>query len=155
MVIDYIWFFLFIIFTTGMFILLPEKNIKKLLLFGIIAGGVVSTIVQYTAISLDLWNFNVGLIIIKKIPLFINLMWIPPVIVFAYLINNSEHTYQYLYIIFLFASLTTITTYGSVLLNLRDYLNWNIYYDFLLALTLHSFYTIYLYFTNQKNPVKS
>ncbi|MBM7623347.1 hypothetical protein [Sporohalobacter salinus] len=140
-----VWFYLFTVLTAAMILLVPPNRIKEFLSFGLIGGGLIAIILQFLGVNVfELWKFNAALISINKIPLGILFAWIPPTIIFghfAYKINSFLKVVIY---IAGFALITSIITYGSVLLGYRSYLNWSPYLDFLLAFITHLGLTYYL-----------
>ncbi len=141
---SFVWIYLFLFLFFGMLLIVPLKNVLKLIPFGLIGGFVVAVVVNISGTELGLWQFNTGLLFIRGVPLGILLSWIPPVVVFAYLINNSNEVVIIISYIFLFALFTAILTHLSVIIGYRDYLNWDVVFDFLLAAVIHSGLALYL-----------
>ncbi|WP_459836433.1 hypothetical protein [Halanaerobaculum tunisiense] len=137
-----------------MFFLVPLEKIKELLPFGLVGGFVLAVIIQYLAVDLlKLWRFNVAFLSFKGIPIAVLLAWIPPVIVFRYFwFRIGSALGKMLYILF-FALSTTAFEYASVLFNYRDYLNWNVFLTFALALVVHL--GLGYYITIQQSEIKN
>ena len=150
MITNYIWMFLFVGLSILLFLIVPIYYIKKSLLFGLIGGFFLAVFEQILGVSLKWWSYNVSLVNVFNFPLGVALMWVPAVILFGYIFHKYQNIFTRIIIIFIFAAITTVFTYGSVLLNFREYLNWNLYYDFGLALVTHLVLGIYLYWKEKQ-----
>ena len=145
----FIWIYLFGILSIIMLVVVPFEKIKELLWFSLFGGFFLAVIVQLLGVSLNFWEFNTGFLIIYNFPLGVGLMWVPSVIIYGYFFNKFDNISFKFLIILIFSVFTTITTYASVRLGFREYINFNIYSDFLLAFILHLILGYYLFI--QKN----
>ncbi|MFW6243001.1 MAG: CBO0543 family protein [bacterium] len=145
MEVSFIWLYLAAILTILTFLLVPVGKIKELLGFGLVGGFLLAVIVQIIGISLNLWSYNSGFLVFYNFPLGVALMWFPAVVIFAYFFNNGESLMTKILVIFGWSFITALITYGSVQYGFREFIHWNIYYDLILAVFLHSILGYYLF----------
>ncbi|MBM7557906.1 CBO0543 family protein [Halanaerobacter jeridensis] len=156
MSISLIWIYLFAGLTILLFLIVPRKQVMKLLPFGFIAGFGLAFILQYFAVNIfRWWKFNYALVDVLNAPVGVSLSWVPAVMIFAYFWQEADSKLKQLIYIIIFSLGTTIVEYSFVILDYRQYINWNVYLTFILAFIIHSILAAYLYLNTEKNIVYS
>jgi hypothetical protein len=142
MIFSLVWFYFFLVLFLGMVFIVPKVKIKELLPFGIVGGFILAFIIQYLAVNVfDFWEFTSGAVVWNNIPMGVLISWVPPTILFGYLYYQMKFK---LGLIVGFALGTTLVEYGFIVAGYREYLNWNPYLTFLLALGTHLGLAAYL-----------
>jgi len=140
-----------------MFLVVPWKRIKELALIGLTGGLIVAFALIYLMQNvLGRWIFyNVDLLYIIKIPLFLSASWFPFIVVFSHLL--SQYKDLPLILITLAALPVGATAIHLFLLNtgMLTYHNWNLAFTFLLSLGIHIAITLYLYLSGQISNLKT
>ncbi|MFW5976337.1 MAG: hypothetical protein ACOCQS_00170 [Bacillota bacterium] len=150
MSVSYIWLYLTAVISILTLFLVPFDKIKELFGFSLIGGFLLAVVVQLAGISLGWWSFNSGFLIFYNFPLGVAFMWLPAVITFAYFFNKTGTLTGKIMIIFIWSFITSLITYASVEFGYRNYIDWNIYYDFILAIFLHSVLGYYLFIKRKR-----
>jgi len=141
-----IWIVYFLLAAIAMLVLVPQREIVRLLPFGIVGGAVIASIVQTIGVwYLRLWRFNhTQMLAYRGIPVFLVLSWLPLMIIFAYwLLSLRTGTGRFFYI-----AAYALATVGIEYLLLRTgfmvHRSWSILRTALLALGLHYILAWYL-----------
>lgn len=140
------WVGLVALFTLAMFLMVPVRNISRLLLFGLVGGlGVALVVMTIMDPVLQLSRYNFASIPgFLGIPVLAAVAWIPVEIIFAnYLPKMRTKTNVYLYV-GAFALGATILDYVTVLLGMRGFIRWNLLSTFALAAVIHACLAYYL-----------
>lgn len=141
-----LWIIYFLLAAIAMLILVPQRDIVRLLPFGLVGGFGIAAIVQMIAVwYMRLWRFNyTELASYRGIPIFIALSWMPLTIIFGrWLLAIRSGTGRFFYIA-AFALATVGLEWGLLLAGYLVHRNWNIFYTAILALVLHYLLAWYL-----------
>ncbi len=140
------WIIYFLLAAIVMLSLVPQRNIVRLLPFGIVGGAAVAAIIQIIAVwYLRLWRFNfTDLAAYRGIPIFLVLSWLPLMIIFAnWLLTLPAGTGRFFYITG-FALASVGIEYILLRTRFMVHMNWSIVRTSLLALALHFLLAWYL-----------
>ncbi|MGI6358197.1 MAG: hypothetical protein ACOX2K_05850 [Bacillota bacterium] len=147
-----VWVLLFILAAIAMLVLVPRRDVIKLLPFGVVGGFLLALAVQWVAIHLlRIWRFNfTQFASYRGIPLFLALSWVPATIIFGYWLRQIRSNTGRFFFIAAFALGTVLLEWAFVLTGYRTYLRyWNVFYTAILALVLHYLLAWYLLATRQ------
>ncbi|HEY3314825.1 MAG TPA: hypothetical protein VGL40_06010 [Bacillota bacterium] len=120
-------------------LLLLRRRFLGLLPYGFVAGFFYTLAIQYLAVDvLGLWRYRLAFAgpTVYGIPFFVLLVWIPEVMLFIhyYPVNNVSRVFY----IFMFSVGATLIQYPFVSpLELLIYLQWNVFWTFVLAVASH------------------
>ncbi|MCG8402950.1 MAG: hypothetical protein MJA84_15370 [Firmicutes bacterium] len=139
-----------------MFILVPWQRVKDSAAEGVIIGlGIAFALIYIMQNYLGLWNFNrADLINIAGIPFFLSAAWIPAVILFWHLLAQYKNWTLVLVVLLAFPLAATFVQLMLVNNNMLIFRNWNLYFTYLVSLSIHIAMLGYLYYTNRLNNLK-
>jgi hypothetical protein len=141
-----IWILYFLLAAITMLVLVPQRQIVRLLPFGIVGGAVIAAVIQAIAVwYLRLWRFNhTQLAAYQGIPIFLVLSWLPLTIVFGnWLLSLHSGTARFFYIA-AFAIATVGIEYILLRTGFMVHRNWSILRTAVLAVGLHYLLAWYL-----------
>ena len=127
--------------------LVPRRDVVRLLPFGIVGGFLLALAVQWVAVSLlRIWRFNyTEFASYAGIPLFLALSWMPTMIIFGHWLQQIRSNTGRFFFIAAFAVGTVLLEWAFVFTGYRDYLRyWNVFYTAILALAIHYLLAWYL-----------
>lgn len=140
------WIIYFLLAAIAMLVLVPQRDIVRLLPFGLVGGFGIAAIVQMVAVwYLRLWRFNyTDIAAYRGIPIFLALSWMPLTIIFgSWLLSIRTGTSRFFYI-----AAFALASVGLEWVLLRTgYLvhrNWGIFGTAGLALMIHYLLAWYL-----------
>lgn len=130
---------LFLVASVALFLLVPRDKISRHFLFGLVAGPLLSIVLNYLMIHVfGFWRYGpLDLIYLAGIPVFQLLIWWPLEIGFAYYFQQSRTSLMYLSLILLLPAIGTLAHYVYLTMGLLTYRNWYLLSTFLLALLIH------------------
>ncbi|HBV88542.1 MAG TPA: hypothetical protein DEF42_18315 [Desulfosporosinus sp.] len=136
---------------TTMFILIPPKRGPKVAPFGFYLGFIHASILNYfTAKIYKLWKYP-GDILLKGIPIFTCLSWVPIANIFAYFFPYRKNSIFKAGYILMFASATTAVQHIHGFIGMWESKKWRTMYTFPLAVFTHTIMTLFLPLFNLKN----
>lgn len=137
-----------IIFTIAMYILMfmliPPKRGPKIAPFGFYLGFFQAVLLNWVAVRIyKLWKYP-GDILLKGIPIFTCLSWIPLANIFSYFFPYGKSLSWKTGYILLYAIGTTIIQYIHGLIGMWENKHWKTIYTFPLAIFTHTLMTLTL-----------
>lgn len=141
-----VWIIYFLLAAIAMLILVPQRDIVRLLPFGLVGGFGIAAIVQMIAVwYMRLWRFNhTALAAYRGIPIFLALSWLPLTIIFgSWLLAIRTGTGRFFFIA-AFALATVGLEWGLLRTGYMVHRRWSIFNTAILALVLHYLLAWYL-----------
>ncbi|MCK8825129.1 hypothetical protein [Fuchsiella alkaliacetigena] len=131
--------FLLLLGTILMLLVVEWEAIKELLLFGIFGGFGIGLALNYIMQNVfGFWIFqNADLINFFGIPILLSAAWTPVIIIFAYLIINSDASMN-IGTLLAFPLAAALVQYLLTLNQMLTLNNWNLVFSYLLSLTIHA-----------------
>lgn len=134
---SYYWLLFAVIAWAATFLLVPGRKIRGLLSVGFWGGFVLTVILQLVfEYWLGLYRFNYMLWPIWGFPLMLPFMWFAETII---LVNfwPGKTTSRIIYVLG-FAAGATLINYFLLRYGFQNFVSWNLYYTFLLAIITHA-----------------
>ena len=139
---DYYWLIQALGYWSLTVLIVPNKYLKKLLIFSFLGGFIYTWIVQYSAVQIfGLWEYKASLLSWQGVPFFFVMSWFGVTLLYGYLLIRYSN-YQ-LYILFFFALWATVANYFPQRNGIFIDKNWSLSATLMFALFSHVF-LIYL-----------
>lgn len=134
-----------------MFLLVPLKQIKDLLIVGLVGGlGVAIVLIYLMQNVFGYWVYrSVDFIYVSKIPVLLSAAWIPCIIAFSYLIIKYKQFLTRASLIIAFPLGGLLIHHLLITNQMLEYNNWNLILTFLVSVAIHAGIFAYLYLTKQ------
>lgn len=147
---------LFFLLSIMIYIIIPEKEIKPFLGLGLVGGlGIALVLLLIMQNMRGYWIFkNIDVLNIKQIPVFLSATWIPVIILFAYLLSRTQKLISIIFLVLVFPLGATIIHFTFLKFKLLTYNNWNLFYTFLISLSIHLGITYFLINTRQLSKLE-
>jgi len=140
-----IWFILFLFLAIVSILVIPRKELSKLLPIGIFAGFLLAMLLLVFLVPLlGLWQFKTAVYPALGFPIFSAALWIPAVMIFSYYTPLFDKRNMLIYWILIFTTLTTIVIGLITNAGFISFINWDLMATFLLSFAIHSILALFI-----------
>ena len=140
------WVMLFVLISLIAVFTVPKPRIVITLPFALLSGFVLSFGMMYLYVNVfHWWKFNyTGTFSVAGVPLLSSLSWTPAVIIYTHFLSRLKKKWQFYGYILGASVATAFSVQILVIMNYVEFIKWNIFYTFVMALVLFSGLNYYL-----------
>ena len=140
------WFFLFLLISIVAYLIIPRKQLYRLLPFGIVAGFILAmALLLFTVSWIELWQFsNASTASLLGIPLFLAFAWVPATMIFAHYVPVLHERRLLIFWIMLFTFGTTMVQSLLLTADFMRFLRWDLLASMLGTFSIHTILALFV-----------